>query len=525
MGEKSTSDHIETIEHGAVAPNVVKITQDSWFKNKKVILICLAINMATLEYGLDQGMVNGFQAMPGFLRYFGYEDPTLPGGYGISTTVQQLISSLVSAGMFASTFAAGWLCKIAGRKGGIWTGLLLMLISVTIQILANNVGMLYAGRLILGLSNGFLLVCAQLYLQETMPSNLRSLSFTLWQFWISLGALIGTVINNATQRRLDKTSYQIPLALLYIVPVFLGIGLFKIPETPRHLVASGKKDEAYKALRYLRDQSYSDLQVKEELAEIMHSIEMDMEVSNGVGYFEMFQKRSLKRTLTSLGLGLYSAANGVPFITQYSVYFFLLSGETSPFRAGIILLCVGLIGVLVTPLITGKIGKRRILGMGGLLQALCMLGIAVSYTARGADVTSGKVIVAMCSIYLFVASGTTSPFSWQVSGEIPSQRLRSFTLGFASSVTYLCGWVITFTIPYFINPTELAWGPKYAYIWFATNLMICVFTYLVVPETNGRTLEEIDECFNEGVPVRKFAQHQCSRTLNSRIEVVQDAKA
>lgn len=55
---------------------------------------------------------------------------------------------------------------------------------------------------------------------------------------------------------------------------------------------------------------------------------------------------------------------------------------------------------------------------------------------------------------------------------------------------------------------ELNWGPKYAYIWCATNLLICLFTYFVVPETNGRTLEEIDECFNEGVPVRDFPKHR-----------------
>lgn len=313
INDKSASAHLENIELGISAtPKIVKITHDSWFKNKKIICICLVVNMATFEYGLDQGMVNGFQAMPGFLRYFGYKDPKLPGAYGIPTTVQQLTSSLVSAGMFASTFAAGWLYKVIGRKGGIWTGLVLMVISTTIQILAKNSGMLYAGRLILEFSNGFLLVCAQLYLQETMPSNLRSLSFAIWQFWISIGALIGTIINNTTQTRLGRLSYQIPLSLLYVVPVLLGVALFFLPETPRHLATRGNFDAALNSLRRLRDSSYTDMQVKEELSEIKHSPENDTAVSSKVDYFEMFHKHALKRTLTSLGLALYSAANGIP---------------------------------------------------------------------------------------------------------------------------------------------------------------------------------------------------------------------
>lgn len=202
----------------------------------------------------------------------------------------------------------------------------------------------------------------------------------------------------------------------------------------------------------------------------------------------------------------------------------MLSGDQHPFRSGVILLCVGLIGAMLTPFFTGKVGKRWILMIGATLQAFCMLGIGLVYTVRGIDPFAGRVILSMTAIYLFVASGTTSPFSWQVATEVPSQRLRGHTLGFASSVTYLMGWSITFTIPYFINPTALNWGPKYAYIWFVTNLLIVVYTYFVVPETNKRTLEEIEEMYNQKVPIRKFPAFQCTASLQSRLEAVRESK-
>ncbi|ETN39745.1 uncharacterized protein HMPREF1541_05971 [Cyphellophora europaea CBS 101466] len=492
------------------AAPTLKITRDGYWENKKGILMCLI------------GMVNGFQAMPGFLHDFGYQDPHLPGGYGISTTVQQLISSLVSAGMFVSTFLAGWICNKTGRRGGIWSGIALMILSVTIQIAVINKGALYAGRLILGFSNGLLMVCAQLYMQETVPANLRSLSYTFYQFWISFGALLGVIVNNETAKRLDRSSYRIPLGVLYIVPILLGIALIFMPDTPRYYASKGKLTQAERALRFHRDSCFTDLQIKEELAEINHTIEADKAMTSTVGYMEMFYKPNIKRTLTSLGVALFSAANGVPFITQYGIYFFMLSGDHNPFQTGVILQCVGLIGAMLTPFFTGRVGKRIILMVGGFLQALCMMGVGISYSVRGIDAVSGKVIIAMASIFLFVASASTSPYSWQVAGEIPSQRLRGHTLGFASSVTYLCGWSITFTIPYFINPTELNWGAQYGYIWFVGNLLICVYTFFVIPETNKRTLEEIDECYNDKVPIRKFPQHECVSTMNSRREVVRN---
>ena len=520
-------DHVEVNDEVSTRDNStldLNITRGSYWENKRGIALCLVVNMAVFEYGLDQGMVNGFQAMPGFLMDFGYADPSLPGGFGISTTVQQLMGSLVSLGMFFSTLISGWLADKIGRKGGLWVGLLLIVISAAVQMSAISFAGLYSGRVLLGLANGCLLVCSQLYMQESMPSNLRSLSYTFFQFWISFGTLIGAIVNNATEKLLSRASYRIPLGVLFILPVILSTALIFLPETPRYLVSHNKPVEARNALRFLRDSSYTDVQIQEELGEITHALEVDRELSKAVGYRELIRGPNIKRTCTCVGLGLFSAASGVPFITQYGVYFFALSGDTQPFRDVIILICCGIAGVMATPLFTGKVGKRPILMFGGAAQALCMLGLAVAYSARGIDATSGRVIIAMCCIYLFFASATTGPFSWQVAGEVPNQQLRGYTFGVAAAITYLSGWAITFTIPYFINPTALNWGAQYGYIWVASNFLITIFTFFFVPETNKRTLEEIDEMYIAKVPIRQFDKYDCVASKDARLQAVRDLK-
>lgn len=85
-----------------------------------------------------------------------------------------------------------------------------------------------------------------------------------------------------------------------------------------------------------------------------------------------------------------------------------------------------------------------------------------------------------------------APIAWVVSGEMPSLRLRSMTLGFESAFLFFIFWLITFTAPYFINTSSLNWGPKYGYIWFVSGIATALFVWRFVPELQGRSLEEAD---------------------------------
>jgi len=121
-------------------------------------------------------------------------------------------------------------------------------------------------------------------------------------------------------------------------------------------------------------------------------------------------------------------------------------------------------------------------------------------------------------------------YAWLCGGEFPSQRLRSYTFGLATSVGFLGAWLATFTAPYFINSTALNWGPKYGYIWTPSCFIAALWTYFFLPETHGRTFEEIDEMvsffsiakttkndvlthflsqFEARVPARKFSKYEC----------------
>jgi MFS family permease len=100
---------------------------------------------------------------------------------------------------------------------------------------------------------------SNIYTAEVSPAHLRGVMVALFAYWVNIGSVMGSVVDNKTKERLDKLSYRIPLACLYIVPVLLFVALFFVPESPRWLLHRGKEQDARKALEQLRGSSYSTL--------------------------------------------------------------------------------------------------------------------------------------------------------------------------------------------------------------------------------------------------------------------------
>jgi MFS transporter, SP family, sugar:H+ symporter len=349
----------------------------------------------------------------------------------------------------------------------------------------------------------------QLYLQECAPPHLRGAMLVMFQFWISLGSTIGTIIDNYTATIESRLCYQIPLCLLFIVPVLLTVVSPFIPDTPRWLISHGKEDQALNALRRLRGSWYHETLIAEEFQEIKEAWAIEQEFAKTASIWDMFRGTDLRRTVLSIIAVCFQASSGSMFLLIYGTYFFLMSGSTQPFQDSIIVSCIGLAAVMMMTVIVRHLSRRNILIVAFVIQAFCMLIIAVVYTAAPTSTSALRCLVAFICIYIFFYGGWTSPVAWLVAGEIPSQRLRSYTLGFGAGAGFLFGWVCAFTAPYFINPLDLNWGPKYGYIWFVSNLVTAIFIFFFIPETKDRTLEEIDEMFQNKVAARKFSSYQC----------------
>lgn len=146
---------------------------------------------------------------------------------------------------------------------------------------------------------------------------------SVFQIWTSVGALIGTVIDNATHDMAGKNSYIIPLGTIYIVPFFLSIGLFFIPESPRWLMLMERQEQARKSMIWMRPNPDA---VPDELAEIQAAIDAEKQTKDSANFLDIWRDPvDRRRTLLAIAAVSTQAASGAMFMIAYGTYFFQVS--------------------------------------------------------------------------------------------------------------------------------------------------------------------------------------------------------
>ncbi|ORY09995.1 MFS monosaccharide transporter-like protein [Clohesyomyces aquaticus] len=474
-------------------------------ENWKCVAACTLVSMSPFQYGIDFGLIGGLQAMPGFLAVFGHPDPHSPIGYNISPGRQQLISSLMTLGAFISSSSAGFIATYIGRKPCLWMACLLCIVSNVVMMTTTNLHGLYAGRFLIGIANGWFMTFAQLYIQESSPARYRGLLIAVFQFWTSIGTLIGTIVDNFTAPLMGKESYLIPLGIIYIVPTFMSVGMLFIPESPRWLLYKEKEDAARKSLLWMRPNPEG---VPEEMADIQAAIIAEKELASSASFIDIMKNPvDRRRTLLAVGAISTQAASGAMFMIAYGTYFFEMAHVGNAFQNTCILTAVGVFVIIVNSCVITRYGRRRVFLMTGMtICGISQFVVAAVYHVNPGTVQTGKIIIGMSVVYLCGYNGMVATYAWLAGGEIPSQRLRSYTFGIAAAVGFAGAWLATFTAPYFINPDALNWG----WIWGPSCLLTAIWVYFFLPEIKNRTLEEIDEMFEAKLPARKFRKYVCT---------------
>jgi MFS family permease len=171
--------------------------------------------------------------MIGFLEVFGYRDPEVKTGWNIHTKPQQLISSFLNVGTIIGVLLAGPFSHKFGRKPAIWVASAVSMVAIGVQVGSSNLAGLYAGRILLGLGNGFFILFSNTYTVEVSPARHRAILASFFGFWVNIGSILGAVADNYSKTLLNKHAYQIPLAALFAIPCLLSIFVVFVPESPR----------------------------------------------------------------------------------------------------------------------------------------------------------------------------------------------------------------------------------------------------------------------------------------------------
>ncbi|KAF8204226.1 general substrate transporter [Mycena galopus ATCC 62051] len=443
--------------------------------------------------------------MPDFIDRFGL--PTGPGGSMVlDASRQSIITSLLSAGTFIGALAQAFTSDRFGRRGSIliWSGI--FTIGVAIQTgTARSIVQLTIGRFVAGLGVGALSAIVPLYNGETAPKALRGAFLVLYQLQIITGLFLSYVLDLATHSIANSASWRVPVGLQLVWGLALLSGIFFLPESPRHLLGTGKAKEARRVIAELNGVPLDDALVTETVDELQFAINEE-NAGGKATWAECFSSRNAmwKRTGNGMMLQFIQQLNGQNFYYYYGDTFFKSAGtDLSPYVIQTVLGAVSVAGTIPALYLI----ETRSLLTGAILQGSCALiaGLVGHYTLAPTGTaqdlltqrnkSGGDTLIAFAVLHVTSYSIFWGPTPWVYLGESFPLRVRSKSIALGSATNWLWNFLLGFFSPRIANDI----GPLILLIFFGMLVFGYGYVYFFIPETKGLSLEEVDELYRSGV--------------------------
>ncbi|KAF2655661.1 general substrate transporter [Lophiostoma macrostomum CBS 122681] len=469
-------------------------------------LLCVFAAFGGILFGFDSGYINGVLAMNYFKQTFGTPatDSNAYHGLNIKTSDKSLIVSILSAGTFFGALFSGWLADRIGRRTTIIAGCIVFSIGVVLQVASTGVGLLVGGRVIAGIGVGFVSAIIILYMSEVAPRAVRGAIVSGYQFFITIGLLLAAVVDNSMSNDLTSASYRVPMGLQFLWALILGVGLFCLPESPRWYVKKDRLEDAARALSTLRGQPQGSEYVREELNELVanHHYERQLMASTWADCFKGGWKPSgnFRRVILGIAMQMMQQWTGVNFIFYYGSTFFGQIGVTNGFLVGMITTAVNVGSTPLSFWAIEKMGRRSLLIYGAVGMAISEFIIAIVGTAAEGSKAAGYVMIVFTCIYIFFFASTWGPAAWVVIGEIFPLPIRAKGVALATASNWFWNFVIGYITPYMVDEDKGNLRTKVFWVWGATCTACIFFSYFMVSETKGLSLEQVDLMLEETRP-------------------------
>jgi SP family arabinose:H+ symporter-like MFS transporter len=271
-----------------------------------------------------------------------------------------------------------------------------------------------------------------------------------------------------------------------IIPsVLFFIGLFFIPESPRWLFKAGFENESMKVLTRIGGESLAQVEIRE----IAESLK---EVSVSVSIKELFKPSVRKVMFTGFILAVLVQISGINTIVDYAPKIFLAAGVEIN-NALLQTSLVGLINFIFTfiaILFIDKVGRRFLYLIGSMGMVITLVLLAVSFYLKA------EGIFTLISILLFIAffASCIGPVFWTLISEIFPNRIRGKAVAFATFTQWIFNFLVVLLFPHFLASVG---GPKTFLFLALMSFLQLLFTYIYLPETKGKSLEEIEKLWNK----------------------------
>ncbi|KIV78776.1 hypothetical protein PV11_06386 [Exophiala sideris] len=467
------------------------------FMTLRTFFMAVLVSFGGLCFGYDTGQISGFLEMNNFLSNFADRRNPL----AFSNVRSGLIVGMLSIGTLVGALIAGPLAnnKILGRKYSICIWCTVFCIGVVVQISAHGPRWyeVMIGRIIAGLAIGGLSVMVPAYQGESSPRHIRGAIVCSYQLFITIGILIANLINFGTEGIQNTASWRIPMGIGFLFAITLGFGILFFPETPRHDYRHGKIDNATASIAKFHGVSARHSVVREQLVEMQEKFELEQEGGKHPWYEVITGPRMFYRTMLGMTIQALQQLTGANYFFYYGTTVFASVGLSNSYVTQIILGAVNVGTTFPGLYFVEKFGRRKCLMIGAAWMFMCFVIFASlgQFALKNADGTNnqgvGYAMIIFSCLFIAAFASTWGPMAWAVTSEIYPSRYRSQAISMCAASNWLFNFLIAFFTPFITGDINFAYG----YVFAGCNLFAVFFVYFFLPETSGRSLEEIDTMF------------------------------
>ncbi|KAL8807642.1 MAG: hypothetical protein Q9182_000626 [Xanthomendoza sp. 2 TL-2023] len=434
--------------------------------------------------------------------------------YGIGGTDPRstwLTGLLNSAPYLCCAFFGCWLTvpfnSLFGRRGTIFLTCLFSALSCFWQAFANTWWHMFIARFFLGFGIGPKSATVPIFAAETTPPRIRGALVMQWQVWTAFGIMLGYASDLCFFKVVDHggvigLNWRLMMASAMLPALVVVACIFMCPESPRWYMSKGRHFKAYQSMCKLR---YNKIQAARDIYYMHTLLEAENDIKNGRNKFIeiMAVPRNRRAMIASELLMFLQQFCGVNIISYYSSQIFL-DGGFSPIAALSASLGFGLINwVFAIPAIytIDTFGRRNL-----LLTTYPFLSLFLFFTGFSFSIPADNPRLACIAlgVYLFgiVYSPGQGPVPFTYSAEAYPLYVRAYGMSMATATTWFFNALLSITWP----SLQTAFTTQGAFSWYATwNIVGFFLILMLMPETKGKTLEELDQVFS--VPTNVHARY------------------
>ena len=442
-----------------------------------VLSITLIAAMGGLMFGYDLGIITGVV-------------PFISEQFNLSGLYKGFVVAVFELGCMCGALGSSKYADQLGRKKTLIITAFFLVVTAIGVAFAPNAEWLSAWRFLQGVCVGAASVLSPMYIAEISPSSERGKYVAINQLTIITGVLLSTVVSwyYGEALQMDKlVAWRWMLGSAVVPALVFFLALIAIPETPRWLVSVARVTDAAKVIARIGG---SREEQEKELSEIEESLSAVKE--HGGSYRDLLSRSIFPALLVGMGLAFFQQFCGVNNITPYMQDIFMSANMAlgEGLLNAVFVNIVFFFTTVASLFLIDKVGRKRLMLIGFGAMAIILLALVWAFSQ---EQINGMLVLVLITAYISTFGFTWGPVVWVMLSEIFPNYIRAKALAISSFTLWLSCFIVVL-----ISPLLLEVSPMVNFLFFAVfTILGFVFCYFLVPETKGKSLEQIEEMWNK----------------------------